>query len=157
MTPVVVLAEADIARSPEDVFDYCSDVRHEPEWNRMMRRADKLTDGAVGVGHPLRNPVRKRPPMVMKCVQYELPTAWFLRSARSGLTSLADSNVPPRMVRGAKVPGRPGQIRARPVARSASARVGLTVVIPTRGASPGRTVVDGLDVIARNVTDPADA
>ena len=45
MTPVVVQAEVDIKRSPQAVFDYCSDPSHEPEWNPMMKRAVKLTDG----------------------------------------------------------------------------------------------------------------
>lgn len=45
MTPVAVEAEVDVERSPEDVFDYCSDLRHEPEWNPMMKRIVKLTDG----------------------------------------------------------------------------------------------------------------
>jgi hypothetical protein len=31
MSPVVVEAEVDISRPPEEVFDYCSDHRHEPE------------------------------------------------------------------------------------------------------------------------------
>lgn len=29
----VIVAEADIGRSPEDIFEYCSDHAHEPEWN----------------------------------------------------------------------------------------------------------------------------
>jgi uncharacterized protein YndB with AHSA1/START domain len=37
MSPIVVEAEVDIKRPPDDVFDYCSDHRHEPEWNPMMK------------------------------------------------------------------------------------------------------------------------
>ena len=50
MSPVVVEAEVDINRPPEEVFDYGSDHRHEPEWNPMMTRIAKLTGGPVGAG-----------------------------------------------------------------------------------------------------------
>jgi uncharacterized protein YndB with AHSA1/START domain len=33
MRPVVVEAEVDIDWPPEQVFDYCSDPGHEPQWN----------------------------------------------------------------------------------------------------------------------------
>jgi len=38
MTPLVVEAEVDIKRSPQDVFDVCSDLAREPEWNQMVKR-----------------------------------------------------------------------------------------------------------------------
>jgi len=50
MSSVFVEAEVDIKRSPEDVFDFCSDPIHEPEWNPMMKRVVKLTDGPGGIG-----------------------------------------------------------------------------------------------------------
>ena len=50
MSPVVVEAEVDVNRPPEQVFDYCSDHRHEPDWNPMMIRIEKLTDGPIGAG-----------------------------------------------------------------------------------------------------------
>jgi hypothetical protein len=50
MRPVVVEAEADIGRPPEQVFDYCCDPGHEPEWNPMMKTSKKITDGPIGVG-----------------------------------------------------------------------------------------------------------
>jgi len=40
----------EIARSPEDVFDYCVALAHEPEWNPKARHVVKLTDGPVGLG-----------------------------------------------------------------------------------------------------------
>ena len=45
MKPAIIEAEVDIDRSPADVLDYCSDHRHEPEWNPMMKRIEKVTDG----------------------------------------------------------------------------------------------------------------
>ena len=50
MTPVSIEAGVDVKRSPEDVFDLCSDLSREPEWNPMMKRVVKLTDSPVGVG-----------------------------------------------------------------------------------------------------------
>jgi uncharacterized protein YndB with AHSA1/START domain len=51
MSPVVVEPEVVIKRSPEAVFDYASDPSHEPEWNPMMKRIAKLSDGPVAGGH----------------------------------------------------------------------------------------------------------
>jgi uncharacterized protein YndB with AHSA1/START domain len=76
MSPVVVEAEVDINRPPEEVFDYCSDHRHEPEWNPMMTRIAKLTDGPVGAGTRYVAEFVKGPPMVMECTRYQRPAAW---------------------------------------------------------------------------------
>jgi hypothetical protein len=46
----VIEAEADIQRSPEEVFDYCSDHAHEPEWNIKMTDVAKLTHAPIGLG-----------------------------------------------------------------------------------------------------------
>jgi hypothetical protein len=37
-----------IRRSPEGVFDYCSDLRSELHWNPKVKYIEKLTDGPVG-------------------------------------------------------------------------------------------------------------
>ena len=78
MTPVLVQAEVDIKRSPEVVFDFCSDPSHQPEWNPMMNRVVKVTDGPTEVGACYRTEFVDAPPMVMKCIRYERPTAWSL-------------------------------------------------------------------------------
>jgi len=78
MSPVVVQAEVDINRPPEEVFDYCSDHRHEPEWNPMMKRIDKLTDGPIDAGTRYVAEFVKGPPMVLECTRYERPTTWSL-------------------------------------------------------------------------------
>jgi hypothetical protein len=76
MSLVVIEADVDIERPPEEVFDYCSDHRHEPEWNPMMKRITKLTDGPVGAGTRYRAEFVKGPPMVMECTRYQRPTMW---------------------------------------------------------------------------------
>jgi Polyketide cyclase / dehydrase and lipid transport len=78
MRPVVIEAEVDINRSPEDVFDYCSDHRHEPEWNPMMKRIKKLTGGPIGAGTRYAAEFIKGPPMVMECTRFQRPASWSL-------------------------------------------------------------------------------
>jgi uncharacterized protein YndB with AHSA1/START domain len=95
MKRIVVTAEVDIERSPEDVFDYCSDLRHEPEWNPMMRRSDKLTDGAIGVGTRYATEFVKAPSMVMECVRYERPTTWSMVGQSKALTAGGGGHVKP--------------------------------------------------------------
>jgi Polyketide cyclase / dehydrase and lipid transport len=87
MSPVVVEAEVDIRRPPEDVFDYCSDHRHEPQWNPMMKRAEKLTGGPVGAGTRYAAEFVKGPPMVLECTRYERPSAWFVTGESRALTA----------------------------------------------------------------------
>jgi hypothetical protein len=46
----VVESSIDIAASAQAVFDYVTDVRREPEWNRQLLAVEKLTPGPIGVG-----------------------------------------------------------------------------------------------------------
>jgi uncharacterized protein YndB with AHSA1/START domain len=85
--PVVVEAEADIRRLPEDIFDYCSDHRHEPRWNPMMKRVQKLTGGPVGAGTWYAAEFVKGRPMVMECTRYQRPSAWFVTGESRALTA----------------------------------------------------------------------
>ena len=87
MRPVVVEAEVDISRPPEQVFDYCSDPGHEPEWNPMMKSSKKISGGPAGVGARYATEFVKGPPMVMECVGYQRPSAWSLAGRSSALTA----------------------------------------------------------------------
>jgi hypothetical protein len=87
MSPVVVEAEVDINRPPEQVFDYCSDHRHGPDWNPMMTRIDKLTDRPIGAGTRYAAEFVKGPRMVMECTWYERPTTWSLTGKSRALTA----------------------------------------------------------------------
>jgi uncharacterized protein YndB with AHSA1/START domain len=95
MTPVAIEAEVDIRRSPEDVFDFCSDPGHEPEWNPMMKRVVKLTDGPVGIGARYRTEFVDAPPMVMECIHYERPSAWSLTGSSRTLKAAGGGRVLP--------------------------------------------------------------
>jgi hypothetical protein len=95
MSPVVVEAEVDINRPPEQVFDYCSDPGREPEWNPMMKASKKITDGPVGVGARYATAFVKGPPMVMECIGYQRPSAWSLAGRSSALTAGGGGRVLP--------------------------------------------------------------
>ena len=76
MRPALIEVEVDIRCSPETVFDYCSDLSHEPEWNPMMKRIEKVTDGPIGVGARYATEFAKGPQMVIEYTGYERPTRW---------------------------------------------------------------------------------
>ncbi|SRR6266545_3997738 len=73
---VIVETPVDIRRSPEQVFDYCTDVLREPEWNPRTRRVQKLTEGPIGLGTRFEGEWIKGNPMVIEYVRFERPTQW---------------------------------------------------------------------------------
>ena len=66
----------EIARSPEDVFDYWVDLEREPEWNRKARRVAKLSDGPIGLGTRFEAEFLKGNAMTIEFVRFERPLAW---------------------------------------------------------------------------------
>jgi hypothetical protein len=82
---VVVESSADIARSPEDVFDYCSDHTREGEWNVKMKHVRKLTDGPRGLGTRYEMEFVPGRPMVVDCVRFERPTEWQMSGQTMGM------------------------------------------------------------------------
>jgi uncharacterized protein YndB with AHSA1/START domain len=48
----MIRVEGDITieRPPEEVFDFVADESNEPKYNPRMTRANKVTDGPIGVG-----------------------------------------------------------------------------------------------------------
>jgi hypothetical protein len=50
MRAVAYSTEMVIHRPAQDVFDYCSDLRSELQWNPKVKYVQKLTEGPVGVG-----------------------------------------------------------------------------------------------------------
>ena len=45
----VIENQTTVACTPEELFDYCVDIRNELEWNPTAKSMEKLTDGPVGV------------------------------------------------------------------------------------------------------------
>jgi hypothetical protein len=73
---VVVEQAADIQRSPDEVFDYCTDLGREPEWNPRTRRIEKLTEGPIGLGTRFEGEWIKGDPMTIEFVRFQRPTTW---------------------------------------------------------------------------------
>ena len=92
----VLEAEADIDRSPEAVFDYCSDPSHEPEWNVKMTKAEQLTDRPIGVGARWRMAFASAPSVISQCVRFERPRVWELVGRSKVMTSAWRGRVLPR-------------------------------------------------------------
>ena len=65
-----------INRPADDVFDFVADQRNEPRYNPQMRRAEKITEGPIGVGTLFRAETASwgRPvEMVIEVTIYEPP------------------------------------------------------------------------------------
>ena len=76
MEAAVVENEAEIRRPSEEVFDYCTDLTREHEWNPKTRRVEKLTDGPIGTGTRFKAEFLKGDPMTIEVVRFERPRAW---------------------------------------------------------------------------------
>jgi hypothetical protein len=77
---VVVEHGVDIHRSPEEVFDYCSDLTREPEWNPKLKHVMKLSPGPEGVGTRYEAEFVPGDPMLVECVRFERPATWAMTS-----------------------------------------------------------------------------
>ena len=66
----------DIARAPDEVFDYLVDMRHELEWNPDVVAMEKVTDGPIGVGTRYRAKWKQSGLLDVECTRYERPRTW---------------------------------------------------------------------------------
>ena len=66
----------EIARTPEDVFDYLSDLGNEVRWNPNCLSMERLTDGPVGVGTRFRAKWKQGPVIFPEVTAYERPRTW---------------------------------------------------------------------------------
>lgn len=73
---VVIENTIEIARSPEDVFDYLSDQGNEVQWNPDCLSMEKLTDGPVGVGTRFRAKWKQGPIVFTEVTAYDRPHSW---------------------------------------------------------------------------------
>ena len=78
--------EAVIRRPPEDVFDYCSDLRTELQWNPKAKYVEKLTDGPVGVGTRYRAQWSNSGPATVEVVQFDRPRRWETHATARGMS-----------------------------------------------------------------------
>jgi uncharacterized protein YndB with AHSA1/START domain len=72
----IVENAVDIARSPEDVFDYCVDLTREPEWNPKAKRVDKVSAGPIGLGTRYEAEFLKGNPTTIEFVRFDRPLGW---------------------------------------------------------------------------------
>lgn len=77
-----------IERPVEDVFDYVADECNEPSYNAQMRRAEKISDGPIGVGARYRTEVvsgGRLVSMVVEFTEYERPRRLASRTTMSAM------------------------------------------------------------------------
>lgn len=85
--------EATVARPPEVVFEYLSDLRHELDWNPNARHVEKLTDGPIRVGTRFRAQWSRTQPTEVEVIGYQPPRAWATRSIAMGIEVIASGEV----------------------------------------------------------------
>lgn len=88
--------QADIRRSPDEVFDFVSDPTNEPQWNVRMTRVEDLTGRPVRVGSRYRMRFTAGPAATSEVVRFERPDSWQLRGVSKILTSSFEGLVTPR-------------------------------------------------------------
>ena len=70
-----------IDRPPEEVWDYFTDISHDPEWSPMTKRSEKTSDGPLGVGTTFLVDRKQSGPTTMEYVEYARPSRWVLRGS----------------------------------------------------------------------------
>lgn len=73
---VRIEGEIVINRPVEEVFDFVADERNEPRYNRKMRRAEKISEGPIGLGTRFRAEVvrtGRAVPMTIEFTGYDRP------------------------------------------------------------------------------------
>lgn len=73
----VIVNIQEIERSPEDVFDYLSDLGNEIHWNPDCMQMDRLTDGPVRVGTKFRAKWKQGPQVITEVTRLERPRSWM--------------------------------------------------------------------------------
>lgn len=73
----VIENQLKVACAPEELFDYCVDIRNELEWNPAAKSMEKLTDGPVGVGTKFLARWKGAPSAIeVECLEFERPHRW---------------------------------------------------------------------------------
>lgn len=80
--------EVVIRRRPEEVFDFVADETNEPRYNPGMARAEKLTEGPIGVGSrfgAMMGRGRRGFPMTMEVTGFDRPHRLASRTTMAGM------------------------------------------------------------------------
>ena len=86
MRALTYSTETVIRRPPEDVFEFCGDLRSELEWNPKAKYVEKLTDGPVGVGTRYRAQWANSGPTTVEVVQFDRPHRWETTATARGMS-----------------------------------------------------------------------
>ena len=95
MSVAVVDCAVEIRRSPQDVFDYVTDIGRESEWNPRTKRVVKLTDGPVAFGTCWEGEWIAGDPMLIEYVAFERPASWRPVGRSRGLLVASEGRVDP--------------------------------------------------------------
>jgi hypothetical protein len=85
--------ESTIRRSPEDVFEFLTDLRHELEWNPNAKQVEKLTDGPIRVGTRFRARWSGTGSTDVEVIRHDRPNAWATRSTAMGIEVITSGSV----------------------------------------------------------------
>jgi uncharacterized protein YndB with AHSA1/START domain len=86
MSALSYRTEIMIQRPPEEVFDYCSDLRSELQWNPKVKYVEKLTDGPVRIGTRYRARWSNSGPTAVEVVQFDRPRRWETNAEARGMS-----------------------------------------------------------------------
>jgi hypothetical protein len=99
---VVLENSVELRRSPEDVFDYCSDLRNELAWNPTMVSVEMLTAGSTGLGTRYHARWKGSGINTLDVVAYRRPVAWAIDGTSARLDTRFSARVEP-VERGARL------------------------------------------------------
>lgn len=66
--------------TPQQAFDFLSDLRNELEWNPKCQAMEKLTDGSAGVGTRYRAKWKGSPVVELDTVAFDPPRTWTMHN-----------------------------------------------------------------------------
>jgi uncharacterized protein YndB with AHSA1/START domain len=85
MRALAYSTETVIRRPPEEVFEFCSDLRSELRWNPKVKYIEKLTDGPVGVGTRYRARWANSGSTAVEVVAFDRPRSWETTARARGM------------------------------------------------------------------------
>jgi uncharacterized protein YndB with AHSA1/START domain len=92
---VVIEESVLVSRPVEEVFDYCTDLAHEPEWNLHTHYVQKLTEGPVGRGTRYKAEWTTGDPMIVEYVAVDRPRSWVSTGRSRRLRTIGEGHVVP--------------------------------------------------------------
>jgi uncharacterized protein YndB with AHSA1/START domain len=97
-TVAPIVSSVEIARRPEEVFSYLSDVSRFHEWNESLVRARLEGDGPVAVGSRVtqtRRIGRSERTMTMEVTEHDPPRSWAFRGIDGPVRAIGKGSVEP--------------------------------------------------------------